>query len=1277
MVEKLHLKYINIFLLGMLFFTSKNTNAQTAAFSPNVSSGCAPLTVTFTDQSTPGSTTWKWNFGNGNSTVNPDNRSVTAIYTVSGIYTVNLTLSNQSTVSHTITVFKNPVANFSVSPTTGCAGQTITLSSTTITGSGAIKEYIWKYGDGTSLTGAAATTTHVYGVNIYPVGLIVTDVNQCNSDTSKNITVVKAPVASFTTTPNTPAQCFPPLDVQFNNTSTITGPATYSWDFGDGSPVVTGASPKHTYSIKGVFSPSLTVSQGACSDVSTHTNSIRVQNISVDFTVKPAACVNENILFTGNVQPAASNQIWNFGDQSGSAIANPSHSYSLPGTYQVSLFAAAGTCADSVKKSIVINKTAANFKYSFAACSPFKINFADSSLNASTYLWDFGDTTATTTSTLIAPSHTYRFAGNHTVKLKVTSSMGCVDDVISKVINIQYQKTKFSTNVNRGCIPLVVKYTCTNTPLSNYKTFVWHFGDGATATGATTTHTITAVGVYYDTLFTTSLSNCLDTAIRIMYAGTKPMAKFSVAKDTVCYHKIVTFTDLSTGGANSWLYLYKDGQRDSLLVGNTKHIYADTGVFKTQLVALNNGCPDTSLITRITILPPKAIFNVTLNCTYTALFENQAVKADSIVWFFGDGIVDASNTKKTFLSHTYASRGLKEIKLKTFNYKTGCSDSSIQQITITDPKAKFTKSASSGCYPLIVKFVSSNSQDAVSFKWAYGNGRNSSSQDLIDTILTPQKYKVKLTITDLNGCQSSAIDSVIVYGPIPNFTADKLTGCAPLQVAFSDSSSSDSTKVKWLYDFGDGNKDSSLTSSISHNFIKPGFYTVKLTLTDKKGCAKSAQRVNYIQPTFPIPSFVADTFSCKGVVINFNAASTSAVNPLYTWNFGDGGLDTNTLIASIPHSYKADNLYSVKLTVKDKNGCTDFVKHKVLILKPKADFSSDSIIKSLCGKENIQFIDKSTGLVNNWLWDFGDGVTDTKQNPTNFYINPGKYSVSLIVKNAGGCADTSLKKDIVLVPGPIGSFTFDPATGCIPFHAFFKAVSDNSDSYSWDFGDGNVVNTLLKTTDHIYTKNIVVTPILLLTNKLPNGQPCSLPAKNLTGSISSQQQVKVQITPNVVTLTENEIYFFNTLVSNNKGKAIFHWQPTTGLTCTSCQRPGVKITSSTNYALLVTDSLGCEGRDTIFLNYLPCLDNLKIADVITPNGDGLNDDFKIQGACYKNDYSLAIYNRWGELVFASNEYTEAWDGRTKAGIMVDDGIYYYLLKRGGIDTKGFISVLRP
>jgi PKD repeat protein len=128
----------------------------------------------------------------------------------------------------------------------------------------------------------------------------------------------------------------------------------------------------------------------------------------------------------------------------------------------------------------------------------------------------------------------------------------------------------------------------------------------------------------------------------------------------------------------------------------------------------------------------------------------------------------------------------------------------------------------------------------------------------------------------------------------------------------------------------------------------------------------------------------------------------------------------------------------------------------------------------------VNFTDASTGSVDSWAWDFGDGGTSTAQNPSYTYTAAGTYTVALTVTGPGG-SDTNTKADYInvtsLPPAPVADFTGSPITGDAPLTVAFTDQSTNATSWSWDFGDG-FGSTLQNPT---YTYNAAATYTVSLT----------------------------------------------------------------------------------------------------------------------------------------------------------------------------------------------------
>jgi len=303
----------------------------TANFTANVTDGCKPLTVSFTDSSSGNITTWSWTFGDGNTSAN---QSPVYTYNDTGIYPVNLTVTNAANCSNTktdsIMVRDIPAVNFIADATAGCEPLMVNFTDSS---SGIPSGWNWSLGDGNTST--EQNPSHTYYAGTYNVTLNITNI--CGSDTTTKtdyITVKPTPTANFTADVTDGCK---PLTVSFTDTSAGVNITGWSWTFGDGN-TSADPSPTYTYNAAGIYLVNLTVTNADnCSDVKT--DSITVRDVpAVNFTASPRSgyvplVVNFTDLSTGNVTIWS----WTFGDGGNSTAASPTHNYTAAGTYTVNL----------------------------------------------------------------------------------------------------------------------------------------------------------------------------------------------------------------------------------------------------------------------------------------------------------------------------------------------------------------------------------------------------------------------------------------------------------------------------------------------------------------------------------------------------------------------------------------------------------------------------------------------------------------------------------------------------------------------------------------------------------------------------------------------------------------------------------------------------------------------------------------------------------------------------------------------------------------------------
>lgn len=311
--------------------------APTAAFTISETSGCAPFVVEFGDQSEGVPTSWSWEFPGGNPATSTE-QNPTVTYDSSGIYSVTLTVTNAYGESETS---QTDVINVGIAPTSAFYFTTNELETTFFNISENGTTYTWDFGDGSTST--EFSPVHSYAdTGTYIV--LLTAANNCGSTsfTSEIVIVVDAPLPSFTVSE---AQGCAPFEVTFADQSVgmVTG---WNWAFQGGTPATsTEQSPTVVFNAPGTYDVSLTVTGPGGSQAILSAGAIVVGTIPVaafSTTTDDALAAS----FINNSQNASS-YIWDFGDGATSTDINPTHVYTEPGSYDVSLIAFSACGSDT------------------------------------------------------------------------------------------------------------------------------------------------------------------------------------------------------------------------------------------------------------------------------------------------------------------------------------------------------------------------------------------------------------------------------------------------------------------------------------------------------------------------------------------------------------------------------------------------------------------------------------------------------------------------------------------------------------------------------------------------------------------------------------------------------------------------------------------------------------------------------------------------------------------------------------------------------------------
>ncbi len=516
----------------------------------------------------------------------------------------------------TLTVNSLPVITFAEDPIPVCGVESKVLTPIISGGSGTWNQHTWT-GDVGPLDNyfIQSPTFKSTIAGPYNLNYKVRDSNLCYG--SGDVTVnVDSPDASFTQ--DMTLMCSPDT-VTF--TKDMTGIASFTWNFGDGSPVNTvDDNPVHIFtnsnpSTIGFYNVSLTVvSPGGCQ--ATQTILITVYPaIDATFTAsRDTICSGQVITFTAN--PYASSYFWDYGDGiSGPGTSMQEHLFTNPGalpivrTVNLKTMSPYGCMDEKTLDITVMPVPAAQFT---AAPTPQvfdpagnTVTFTNQTPNPGsfTYTWAFGDGN---TSIDTSPVYTYsNGVGTYDVILVATNGI-CTSTVTHQVSIVPPSPVADFDSLPSGCEPLtlVINNTSLNTDIPG-TTYRWEFGDGSISTAKNPTYTYFDAGAYRVDLTVTGPGGTSGKS-QMVYSYASPKAYFEVSPTKVFVNdeKVRCF-NLSEGAS---YYLWDFGDGDTSKVAEPYHKYMEEGIYDITLWAYSaNGCSDKYLLSPGVTVDPAGV----------------------------------------------------------------------------------------------------------------------------------------------------------------------------------------------------------------------------------------------------------------------------------------------------------------------------------------------------------------------------------------------------------------------------------------------------------------------------------------------------------------------------------------------------------------------------------------------------------------------------------------------------------------------------------------------
>jgi PKD repeat protein len=1029
-------------------------------FTTSSTSACELTDIIF-NASANGATSVIWDFGDGSSATG---FSTSHSYQTTGHYDITMTTTRPNGCGQTIgrpnylEILSPPNMTLNLSDSIVCVGESIAFDAVTTNA----QNTTWFFGDGGSAS--QQITAHDYANSGQYVTELIYGTGGCYDTISRLITV-NQPTADYQNISF--ANCGP-ANIQFQSIST--NAVNWDWTFGNGV-VSSNENPMVTFNNPGQYSAQLIVEDiNGCFDTTYSNNAVMVSS-STPPNFQSASfegCSPLAISFY-NYSVGVGYWNWNFGDGQVSTGATPSHTYYAPGEYIVSLNTMGSlgcniqidTFAIVTVNSLIIDSISLNLN-----CDSLQVDFSINCADCVTGNWSFGDGSYSSLDTV---THQYGVLGPYDVNYFGTSNLGCTG---SRLFRIDFDSCAYSQTfqgtgsggisgwnpsaastsigepAHQYCNPVTINM---ENPMPYAQSWIWHFGDGSTGTGLQPNHTYDSIGVY---------------SLMLEYFN-------GTIYDTIYYNNFINVT----GHTNSILVNSRDfcsnlnltiSSQDSLL--NAYYWSIDNNILPTNSPSIDTVFPNNNQLHSITLttldsnncsystsvgiisngIDPLFYFDATL-CVGDSLIIQHDIPSNYLLeWNFGVSTATSSNPY-----YVYTNQGNYTINLVATD-SSGCELTfNLGQVQISTSESNFNMTSSNHLCVGDTVFAVATDPTCDIYNWSFTNtSMNANNFNASGTVQSAGTHDITLeTIT--NGCSSSTTQNAIyvVNQAQADFSFYQDNLCLPVVAQFTDLSV---TPISWNWDFGDGT--SSQLQHPNHTYLTDTLTPISLTITDINGCMASVTKNNI--DLFAAQVTVSANNGCAPAAITFSENSQNAVQ--WNWSFGDGTTDT---VQAPVHIYNLDGTYDVSLIVTSADGCTDTVVLPALIHIDKvvADFLSN--VSGGCAPQPAYFTDNSYNAVA-WFWDLGNGTVSTQQNPIQVYYTGGNYPIELIVESSTGCTDTVFSSTPLSIMGPNTDFSIVDSTICFGDSIYFINNSQNANSYTWLFGNGNSSNNFAPVTEY-------------------------------------------------------------------------------------------------------------------------------------------------------------------------------------------------------------------
>ncbi len=904
---------------------------------------CFGETTSFSDESIAGINTnitgWYWQFGDGGVSYesNPSHD-----YAFTGDYNVSLTVTTPECTASTsqfVGINPNPTVEAQADILSGCSPLEVAFNADASLAS----TFAWEI-DGNAYNAAsvdATLETAIGDASVHTATITVTSAQGCSA--TDDITVEAFPRAIAQIDPAANAGCAP-YTLPIANLSE--GAIAYEWyangNFVTSSADWTGTLENINNAIESQTVELVAHSVEGCNDTTATTIQVYPE---ADFTFElPDDTACSPLELTMPIMEGVNSFTWNFGGGNTSAEQAPSillenTNGGLMGTSITFTGVSVFGCIDSHTETVYVRpQPVAEFNSdALEGCEPLAANFENTSSDADSYVWDFGNGITDDGPTASQAFYTDGTIQTYDITLTAYDDLGCTDTDTLTVTVFPAADFTLDLGIETACSPLEL----TLPVIAGVHNVTWDFGDGTTSNEATPDHawenTTGGLDNYIVSVTGETEHGCAGLAVDLITVKPQPTAAFNADAVSGCEPLDAVFTSTSSTGTDlSWNF----GDGTSATGSTVNHTFdgidSNTAFDVTLTATHPMGCTDVATASVDVFAAPEYVLNLSTDsvCSPLELTMPEIAGAQNFTWNFGDGTTSNEATP----THTWfnASTGLMTATV-TLEAETadGCAGTAQATVNIKpQPVANFMVANDEGCDPLVSQF-NNYSVLADSYDWDFGDGTTGHAEHPTHAFAAngaTTTYAVTLTAHDDLGCSDATTRDVTVHPAAAfNLNLASDTVCSPLQLTLPAIPGAEN--LTW--NFGDGTTGAGQTPT--HTWENTGDdlmeATVSFEAATTNGCVGSASATVYIKPQPQAIFTIDEEVGCAPLSIEIS--NDSQLADAYDWTYGNG--DAAELASAGTHVYtyageQEPMDYTLTLTATHALGCTDVVTKTVTVL---------------------------------------------------------------------------------------------------------------------------------------------------------------------------------------------------------------------------------------------------------------------------------------------------------------------------------------------------------